>query len=168
MRESQQYAASSTPPLPAVLAAREAAAAAAELIADTSSNSPAQSEADRAVLIVERQLQSYSRRLTRCETDLATARTLYQHALQAHEASLYSANAGEIEHSRVSLSSREHELHHALETRNSVSEAFSAANLRLRQLVSTPDAFVTPSRRPISIDASAQVAHVPMMKTSSR
>ena len=111
-------------------------------VGDTSFTStfPTGSEADKAILIVERQLQSLSRRLTRCETDVASARTLYQHALQGHEASLRSANSGEIEHSRVALATREQEMHQALERRNAASDAVSSAKQRLRQLVSAQEA----------------------------
>ena len=142
LQESERYTTMATPPLSAVRAAKEAAAAAAELVGDTSFTSTfrAGSEADKAILIVERQLQSFSRRLTRCETDVASARTLYQHALQGHEASLRSANSGEIEHSRVALATREQEMHQALERRNAASDAVSSAKQRLRQLVSAQEA----------------------------
>ena len=90
LQESERYTTMATPPLSAVQAAREAAAAAAELVGDTSFTStfPTGSEADKAILIVERQLQSLSRRLTRWETDVASASSLYQHALQGHESEL--------------------------------------------------------------------------------
>ena len=166
LQESERYTTMATPPLSAVQAAREAAAAAAELVGDTSFTStfPTGSEADKAILIVERQLQSFSRRLTRCETDVASARTLYQHALQGHEASLRSANSGEIEHSRVALATREQEMTQALERRNAASDAVSAAKQRLRQLVSAQDAFVTPIRRPVGVDGSAQVVTPPSLE----
>ena len=52
---------------------------------------------------------------------------------------------------------REQEMHQALERRDAASDAVSAAKQRLRQLVSAQDAFVTPIRRPVGVDVSAQV-----------
>ena len=46
----------------------------------------------------------------------------------------------------------------------SMTDLISAAKQRLRQLVSAQDAFVTPIRRPVGVDVSAQVVTPPSLE----